>query len=185
MVRQTALGISEGDIITTSYDTGPYIVKRVHPALYWYKTSDLVVRPYPVTSMALAHYPKHGGEYAGINQVRRVDNRWFSGVNDEIFVQKPDHYSLEQVSMFDLFPTADGTEETPYVFQDGVDYLAGDGCLWHCEHCGKDYNTELRGLAKRSDCPFCGWFPIALIYIDHRVNHENAYWRWLNFPVTR
>jgi hypothetical protein len=159
-VYKEALGIAVGDIVHTSYNTGPYTVLSIWgPHQYRENWQQVTIWPWPVISLALADADGRTGYY--INEIHLDGDRWFSG-RDEIFVTKPETRPPAQLSLFpDPSPTA-----SPYPFQDGVDYEAGDGRLWRCEECGGDYDTDQpHQLSRRPECPYCGatWKAIPII----------------------
>ena len=160
------LGIKTGDIIRTSYHTGPYeVVAVTPPKVVELFISDLFIFPWPVVSLTLrdAKNASDRGNY-GISDIHREGDRYFSG-GDEIFVEDPHNGGFHQIGLF-------GVEETSYAtyaYQEGVNYEALDGELWKCGQCGKDYNGlfvptvpdmvpgDPRG--RRPTCPVCGGWP--------------------------
>lgn len=143
-VYNSALGISVGDLVRTSYGTGPYEVRRVNGPYFYNESlpSVLVVRTWPVIFIGFS-------DNAGIGSIRNEGTRWFTDSNDEVFVttrnpkQKP-----AQLPMF--WQAGHG----PYPFKPGVDYTHN---VWRCKHCG-DFNAEPNDerLRLRWHCPICG-----------------------------
>jgi len=158
MTKQTSiykevLGIRTGDIITTSYGTGPYIVKRISGPSYIHQNiSALVIWPYLVISLVLAYTdPAHPAYTASayINNIHQEpDGRYLTDGGDEITVQRPASVIPGQMSLFAaLIPPQ-------YKFQPGVDYHVGDTRVWHCPYCGHDFNAEKQGICGPA-CPHC------------------------------
>lgn len=149
MIRpnKCGLGIATGDVVTTSYGTGPYEVWDVHGPYLWTEgVGDLVIYRYPIISLTLIkpgeQRPGHQDHHFYINYIARVGHRWLSG-RDEIFVEK------RQVSgQMDLFGPTEKVPE-PYPFQEGVDYSGPLGTTRHCWMCKRDFN------AVRTE-PWCG-----------------------------
>lgn len=150
--NKRALGVSTGDIVTTSYNTGPYEVwdiqgprlysgGRYGPLFIWRRPHMSLVFTTPGTS------PPEGAEYPRINDVVHINGRWFSlGGRDELFVE---HRSA--AGQISLFGPEEPTAE-PYRFQEGVDYDA-EGRTWHCWACGRDFNADPTGLHCGPNCP--------------------------------
>ena len=148
MAQQSTVGIIAGDIVTTSYGTGPYTVVCVTPPRYVDKiVGGLVVRTWPVSSLVLVRCDSLDKTRCYINDVRRLpDGRWFTDQNDEIFVQ-PNPNAACPVQM-QLFAVQCGD---PYEFQPGVDYA---GQVWQCGRCGADFNAEKLGYDTAWHCNF-------------------------------
>ena len=180
-IYQEALGIATGDIITTSYGTGPYIVKRISGPSYVHQSiSALVIWPYPVISLVLADtdpaYIRGLSCSAYINNIHREpDGRYLTDGGDEITVQRPASVTPGQMSLFAALIS-------PYQFQPGVDYHAGDKRVWHCPYCGRDFNAEKQGICGPA-CPRCsGRFNKITIPVIMMGNGQpgNSYVRGLN-----
>jgi len=78
---KTALGISTGCIIRTSYSTGPYEVVDIHGP-----NDRNGVQIISLDLVRLGETPHLNRDHLyWINAVRREEDRWFSG-HDEIFV---------------------------------------------------------------------------------------------------
>ncbi len=140
----SALGISVGDVIHTSYGTGPEEVRQVHGPSYFQQgfAGVLIVRTWPVISVGFS------GD-AGISSIRQDGTRWFTDSNDEIFVAKNKVHQPSQLPMFTLSASPD-----PYPFKPGVDYTHN---VWQCRRCG-DFNAlpDDERLRMRWHCPLCG-----------------------------
>jgi hypothetical protein len=75
---QTALGISTGDIVRTSYGTGPYVVRAIVGPTFAQDGT-------PLLDLVLS-VPGERSRY-DINDVIRIGNGWFSrGGADELYV---------------------------------------------------------------------------------------------------
>lgn len=176
MIR-TLLGISIGDIVTTSYGTGPYVVQELCGPYYTAPgLMGLVIRTWPVIDLGF-------GDYSGVNDVRQEGDRWFTDSNDEIYVQHRDPEG--QLWLFD--PPSVG--ELPYVFDPQVDYRRF-GEVWRCERCKIDYNAPDEPEAWRGGiCPCCGRSTppcCAILLMPPRVvglQQRNAYITGLNSPA--
>lgn len=159
LVYREALGVETGDIVTTSYGTGPYEVREIIGPHYWYcDWNSLVVREYPVISLVLVRQGHEGPvlfyHMYWINDVRREGERYFDDQGDEVFVEKPQ--ARPAMSMPDLLSAAEDDPRTrPYRFQAGVDYDAGDGRVWHCPACGLDFNGSSPFRCGVPACPRC------------------------------
>jgi len=149
-IYEEILGIATGDIVTTSYGTGPYIVKRISGPSYIHQDiSALVIWPYPVISLVLAYTDPTHTSSAYINNIHREpDGRYLTDGGHEITVQRPISATSGQMSLF-------AVRSIPqYQFQPGVDYHAGDSRVWHCPYCGHDFNAEKQGICGPA-CPHC------------------------------
>ena len=157
-IFQSAFGIQTGDIVRTSYGSGPFRVFSIYGPRYWDRgVGDIVIRTWPVISLGLSRpdHPKKDGEYI-INYIRQEGDRWFTDSNDEVFVEKaPGQF---QISMFGTCPVAE-----PYLFDPAVDYTVKD--VWKCDRCG-DFNAPRpEGHPYwHPDCPKCGR------YADYRLH---------------
>lgn len=167
------LGISIGDIVTTSYHTGPYVVHGVYGPFYTERGFyGLVVRTWPVYDLGL-----DGG---GINSVRREGERWFTDSNDEIFVQ-----FVEPEGQLSLFEVCEQPVAS-YPLEPGVDYRQF-GRVWKCGRCEVDFNAAppqpyWRGAA----CPRCGLGSYTQVYLMPprvaELQQLNAYVLGLSSP---
>jgi hypothetical protein len=75
---KTALGISTGDIVSTSYRTGPYEVWDIHPLDRGLISLELIAPGAP--------RPHRRESHVWLNTIRRDGDRWFNQHDDEIFV---------------------------------------------------------------------------------------------------
>lgn len=152
-IYKKALGIRVGDIVTTSYNTGPYEVWSIWGPKCWHKGGlDYTIWPWPVISLlcvyAQGHYffGRHG--FSHLNEIHQEGDRWLGPHGSEIFVAPPsDGYPNLPIDMFLSYPPA----PEPYLFQDGVDYTEW---AWHCRGCGLDFN-EIRDSYSPPLCPVC------------------------------
>lgn len=156
-IYQEAFGICTGDIVTTSYGTGPYEVWSIFGPRLWQGGLWRAIYPAPVISLGLLSMAHTGAVRSchmyGINDVLREGDRWFTLAGDEVFVRAPAKRPPSQVDMFKSYPP----DPKPYPFQEGVDYTAGQRRVWHCPHCGRDCNAEPPGPYAPPPCPHCGW----------------------------
>lgn len=135
-----ALGISVGDVVTTSYGSGPYEVKSVRPPQKFCKSIfSIVIRDHEVTSLVLRDLDGNCNTDSYINNIRRVGDRWATDMNDEVFVEKKNKLVIIQPDLFAVAAKSDIPAE--YQMQEGCDYRAGAGRIWHCEYCAKDFNS--------------------------------------------
>ena len=162
MIKE-ALGIGLGDIVKTSYGSGPYRVVEVSaPVKFEVQGLHIVIRDHEVTSLKLADLEGKSNTPSYIGNIRRVGpDRWATDTNDEIFVEKKTEDSGEQLDLFSVLPTAPAPD---YEFQDGCDYRAGAGKVWHCDSCGKDFNTDEFSRISVS-CPDCSRTCTAIFYM--------------------
>lgn len=144
---KSALGIQTGDILKTSHGSGPFLVKSIHgPFTHFKEVSSIVILDHPEISLTLAT-PNSGraGASGWISNVRRVGDRWFSAMNDEILITRPEREPVQPVTLFDLIDPPDAVEELPmqppYELNPAVDYQAGSRRVWHCESCKTDFNA--------------------------------------------
>jgi hypothetical protein len=74
---QGALGIHTGDIIATSYNTGPYIVHQIHgPFTYFTGVGHIAILDHPEVSLTLSTpNAKRKGAAGFINNIRQVNHR--------------------------------------------------------------------------------------------------------------
>jgi hypothetical protein len=134
---RTVWGIETGDIIRTSYNTGPYLLMGITPPTCISRFPGSIVIHDPTISLLLKSPGKT--EPSGINYVHPIDGRFFGSNGDEIFIEKPVKRRDFQVDMFESYlPDA-----TPYSFRDGVDYALDQSKqrgIWKCKKHG-DYNA--------------------------------------------
>ena len=162
LTYQTALGISIGDRVSTSYGTGGIVTHVSKPHYVEYDVGGLVVRTWPVVSLNYegTPYAVHGNNI--INDIRAEGDRWFTDADDEIFIEKAHEYSLQM----EIFETAPEPFE-PYKFRAGVDYSRN---VWMCEECG-DFNAGPEMDDMRWRCPICGKYGVTkIILMQPRVH---------------
>jgi hypothetical protein len=87
---KTALGISTGDIVSTSYNTGPYEVWDIYPLDRGLISLELIAPGAPRPGRRESHF--------WLNNIRREGDRWFNAHDDEIFVT-PSH-APQQAGLF-------------------------------------------------------------------------------------
>lgn len=145
-----ALGISLGDVLITSYGSGPFEVKSIRqPRRFEITSSHIIIRDHEVTSFVLRDLDGKSTTDSYINNVRRTGERWATDQNDEIFVEKKHRRNIVQLGLFDERRRPAAEE---YEFQPGCDYRAGAGRVWHCPRCRKDFDT-----AEKHKLPY--WCP--------------------------
>ena len=157
-IYQTALGIQTGDIVSTSYGTGPYEVWSIRGPQYVERrgVGVWIIRTWPVVSLGLVKPGEQPAWHTScpffiINTVRQEGDRWFTDAGDEVFVTPSRVRFPLPVDMFRSFPPL----PEPYLFQPGVDYQAGDGLVWRCERCGTDFNAPGESKWGPAWCPRC------------------------------
>ena len=158
-IFKQALGIRVGDVVTTSYGSGPFYVWSIHGPVRFRKSMDIVIYPWPVVSLQLVAtedhhlYRRHArGRFFGINDIFRRGDQWFTVGGDEVFIRPPRlGYPELRIDMFLSFPA----DPEPYRFQDGVDYEKGHRQVWHCERCDLDFNTD-EPVRRPPPCIQCG-----------------------------
>lgn len=144
---KAALGIQTGDILNTSYNSGPYLVKSIHgPFTHFEEVSGIVILDHPEISLTLATpNAQRTGASGWISNVRQVGDRWFSAMNDEILITRPEREPVLPVTLFDLIDSPDAVEELPmqepYQLNPEVDYKAGSRRVFHCGSCNTDFNA--------------------------------------------
>lgn len=176
-VYKEYLGIATGDIVSTSYGTGPYEVWSVSPPKAEESFAGSIVRfPWQVVSLVLIKPgvpPKGDIGLYWINDIRRRDDgRYFSNGN-EIYVTKTRQDKPMQMG---LFSSSNSDKPVPHDYrQPGVNYDCLDLELWHCPKCQKDFNALTRPSAPtmvpgdprgwRPLCPDCNHWPDAVFII--------------------
>ena len=143
--------IYAGDVVTTSYGTGPFEVAQVTgPRLWEDNHTSIIIWPYPVVSLLISYLDGKGevikGKYGTISNVHKEpDGRYLTDVQrwgaleaDEVKVLRRGEGRLIQLGLFAKGPDP---EAEPYPFAEGVEYGA-DGTAWKCIGCGADFNGE-------------------------------------------
>jgi len=144
---QTALGISTGDQVRTSYGTGGVVTHISAPHFVDEEVGRKIIHTCPVVSVML------DGDKV-INGIRQEGERWFTDANDEVFFTRRQGEVEQQIDMF-----ASAMEmPKPYSFQTGVDYTHN---VWTCGSCG-DFNAEGES-DMRWRCPRCGEYGVKQI----------------------
>jgi hypothetical protein len=170
-IFKTALGIQTGDLVKTSYGTGPFEVWDISEPYNRIDRLDntLAVFAYPMVSLVLV-YPGDIGHAGYINNVRQVADGWATPDGDRIFVERPAAASALQLGLFQSHLPV----PAPYQTRVGVDYEAGQRKVWHCNFCGLDFNAAPTARHYPPDCPFGCWQapqPIELV-------GEDDWWCW-------
>jgi DNA-directed RNA polymerase subunit RPC12/RpoP len=155
VVYQAGLGIQTGDIVRTSYATGPYRVASIWGPRLWHDWNlEIIIFQEPIVSLGLSHLD--GGEaHFSISEIWRDGDRWFSS-GSEVFVT---HDAKAPAAQLGLFGAAAPAIE-PYPFTPGVDYSPSYQRVWRCDRCGHDFNgmgTGHNGYGP-AECPACGAF---------------------------
>lgn len=161
-IIQSALGISPGDVVWTSYGKpNDYEVISISQPLLWEKQSDIYIFSEPVISLVCRDLSRKTQTPSFLGNIRQIEDRWFSEMNDEIYVRKSTAPRLFQP---DLFSATIIEQPGAYPFQSGVDYSQGAGLVWHCSGCRIDFNTEVK---KSRPCICnCGSVAEAILYIN-------------------
>lgn len=97
-VYQSALGIETGDIATTSYGTGPYIVEEIIEVKDG--TISLICKSGPSHDDPDGTKAARKGKFY-LNGIRLVDGRYVAHLRDEIFIQKAERCEPVQLRLFE------------------------------------------------------------------------------------
>lgn len=158
MTQQTALGISVGDVVKTSYGTGPYRVELITDPHYWsVDLSGLTVWPYLVISLICTDPDNtRRRDKSYISCIHQDGDRWFDDMGYEILIvariDKPKF--LHQLDIFGLIEM-DNPRRHPYEIDPQVDY-SNRSRVFHCAECGHDFNGEMwNGGFACPHCPYC------------------------------
>lgn len=175
-----ALGISIGDKLTTSYGSGPYEVKSIWGAYWWWTSLEanhdhVTIWQYPVASFTVSQNDKRD---CYINHVHQDGNRWFSDSGDEIFVEK--NFSAKkfhQIALFDFIDSIpDDPRRQPYRFDPDVDY-SNQETVFQCWKCRRDFNgKKWNGGHANPHCPYCNAWVAKTVIVMDRVIPGNRYW---------
>jgi hypothetical protein len=156
---QSALGLQTADIITTSYNTGPYIIHHLHgPFTFFTGVGYLVILDHPEISLTLSTpNAKRKGTGGYINNIRQVNDRWYTAQNNEIFLTRPSNAPRAPTTLFDLMEPPHQVDILPtpplYQLTPSVDYEAGPRRTWRCDDCNVDFNaTPSNRYWCRHDC---------------------------------
>lgn len=149
-VFASVFGLTVGDVVRTSYGSGPYtITELTRPAYTWFTYGGFVVRTWPVFSLFVSRTPTDQGYI--INDIRRLDDgRYFTDSNDEVTViEQAGGRTLAQMSLF----AADDQIRRPWpddFMIDGVVFPWAWACLDHHEYLGPILDPK-----KPAICPEC------------------------------
>lgn len=139
MAIQSLMGVELGDIVSTSYFTGPYEVTKITGPLYSDRDiSDLVtIFPWPYMNLQCVGKSCRGEQQEALLNGYHQDprGRLVSTFGDLLTVFKPEHRRPRQASLFDPPDPIPGV----YPWQPGVDYDSWD--LWNCRKCSADFNA--------------------------------------------
>lgn len=128
---QSALGIQTNDILTPSYNSGPYIVYQIHgPFTHFECTNSIVILDHPEISLTLLSRGTSKKRASGyINNIRQVGDCWLTAQNDELFITRAEPAYGEPVTLFDIFDPPNKVEilpiQSPYQLEPLVDYESG------------------------------------------------------------
>lgn len=181
---QSALGISSGDIVRTSYGTGPYEVWSIWgPRMFVNSATHIVIWDVPVISLTLTHVhggvPRDNSDFFYLNEISRHGNRWLMANCDELFVES----AGTRVIQSSLFGSSED-EPVQWPFHSGVDYSSKN--LFHCETCGIDFN-KVPEWQYDHRCLTCGRQGVRIIMM-HRLRQldgfkvRSSYQRYLGVP---
>lgn len=170
---KTALGISVGDLVRTSYHTGPYEVWSIYGPRWWetnYSGQEIYLWRSPVINLTCVlpgvSSPSED-EFFWLNTIYRRGDQWITAGGDEIYVQ-----AVQRPGQVAMVPAEPSPWETPYPRMDGVDY-EDRGRVFTCWEVGApgepastrccDFNGD-REVTHRSmgrvwgaaSCPRCG-----------------------------
>lgn len=157
--------IGVGDIIKTSYDTGPYeVVKVIGPTYCEKGIGCWVIYETPVVSLICIAAEGHhlirtptGRRRLGrfyFNEVREVGGRFYTGMigSEIIIIRKAIGPLPGQLALFELEKP---DPQEPYQFQEGVDYRASGRQVWKCVPCDRDFNAPPVERWGPPTCPEC------------------------------
>lgn len=178
MAIQSLMGVELGDIVSTSYGTGPYEVTKITGPLYSDRDiSDMVtIFPWPYMNLLCVGKSCRGEQQEAFLNGYHQDpqGRLVSTHGDLLTVIKQERRRPRQVSLFDPPDPIPGV----YPWQPGVDYDSWD--LWNCRKCGADFNApktfDQRHRLYRcgGQCPNgCGYWesrPLAKMLLGDRWN---------------
>lgn len=186
---KSALGIQTGDLVTTSYNSGPYIVHHIHgPITHFSGVGHLVILDHPEISLILSTPgAKRKGTAGFINNIRQINNRWYTEQNAEVFINRPPLLDREATSLLDLFdpPNQVGILPIPplHALNPSVNYEAGPRRTWHCPECNIDFNaTPSHNHYCEHDCQTVAdeMFYVRAPHPDDRRPHYSYYVVTLN-----
>lgn len=178
-----ALGISVGDIVSTSYKTGPYEVFQISgPRWIQQGALNFIILPEPVISLACivpgtARPRIHVDKIDGwLNDIRFSEGKWLTAQNDEIFVSKSDKVANSLLDLIELRGEEKPTPERPRLLHD-LDWSLP---VRNCEKCNLYWNfeTTIRGRIDRCSC---GNFAHAVVQMPDNWG-ISAYMLGLNAP---
>lgn len=171
------LGVNVGDVIWgESSQPSKYRIDHITGPLYWTKSvGGYFVYLAPIWNLSGIHTQQGGRGY--FNCVRRTQQgvlmqgvgamqlkRW---KGQKINVSKG---SITHQPKMKLFPDP---RENPWTFQEGVDYLAGDGFVFHCEKCGRDFNGERRVCNPYCECG-SGIVSMSIFMMDRHADRSRS-----------
>ncbi len=176
-----AFGIKVGDIVTTSYGTGPYEVWEIStPRQITSYPHALVIRAWPVVDLALIvseRAARHAERrFCGINDVRREKDCWLTDQLDEVLVQPNERTLILPIHPIYSYPPL----PEPYGFQQGVDYLAGHRQVWHCARCGRDWNEVKLLRWEGVWCQACQGRGIPIVFMHDPTTSQSEFVLALN-----
>jgi len=180
LIPPPMIDLHVGDIVFTSYKTGPYEIMHVSRPSYFYQLNILLIRTYPVVSLTVRELKASSGK-GWLNNIRQMEGRFLTDGDDEIFIQRRSAQPREQGMLFD-----DVDSGQPYRFQPGVDYSTAyharcaapelhisfsDWQVFHCRLCQRDFNGHRTAHVAR--CPDCQkWNGIGYPVVIFTPNNE-------------
>jgi hypothetical protein len=172
-IVQEGLGLRTGDVVRTSYGTGPYEIWRIWGPYYWWDDGDArLISHEPVVSLRLIKAgtrPRNMDcDFLTINHIYRDRGGYRTIGGDALEIERADGPACTlQLSLFDAPAHPLGWDQ-PYPFRAGLDYGAAGPALpwmrarwtpgvWHCRDHG-DFWWEPRDPLDRGPavCPACG-----------------------------
>lgn len=174
-IFKTALGIQTGDLVKTSYGTGPFEVWDISEPYNRGERLEgvLSVFAYPMVGLTLitpGHKARSDCDFSYINNVRQLPEGWVTPSGERIFIERPASPPALPLDIFRSYLPM----PAPYQARAGVDYEAGHRRVWHCEVCGLDFNVEQVDRYNPPNCPTGCWMapqPIELV-------GEGDWWCW-------
>ena len=175
-IYRVALGIEIGDIVMTSYDTGPYeidsisdpyVYERYGSELYIFSAPCVGVSCFPIDAVRIE------SNRCYINDIRQVGERWFTRRGDEVYVQKPAARPSMPVDMFYSYPPVPPLR----TFDPTVDYTQH---AWTCEKCERDFNWTPPERYAMPRCLHCNHWSCLRIRLP---NDSAAFYHWQAIEV--
>jgi hypothetical protein len=170
--RKEALGFAIGDVIRTSYGTGPYVISSIWGPYWWWMPFNgahyhVTIWPYPVISLVSGR--------SGINNIHQEGNRWFTDTGDEIFLIEKNKLTYQTSFLDNPRSIDDDARMRPYTFDPEVDY-SDSRKVFKCWNCLRDFNGEKwNGGYANPHCPYCSAWVACSVIVMERVIPGNQY----------